>query len=92
MRSTARVDIGEQAMENRQMDASFLARSQLMDRLAALIRHHGWTQREAASRLGVTQPRISDLTRGKIDLFSLDTLVDMAALAGLHPHIVLHGG
>jgi predicted XRE-type DNA-binding protein len=78
-------------MENRQPEASFLARSQLMDRLAELIRHQGWTQREAASRLGVTQPRISDLTRRKVDLFSLDTLVDMAALAGLNPHIVLQG-
>ena len=87
-----RAEVGGQAIENQQMDASSLARSQLMDRLAALIRHHGWTQREAASRLGVTQPRISDLTRGKVDLFSLDTLVDMAALAGLNPHIVLHGG
>lgn len=86
-----RADIGGQAIENRQLDASFLARSHLMDRLATLIRHHGWTQREAASRLGVTQPRISDLTRGKVDLFSLDTLVDMAALAGLNPHIVLQG-
>ena len=86
-----RAEIGGHAIGNRQMDVSFLARSQLMDRLAALIRHHGWTQREAASRLGVTQPRISDLTRGKVDLFSLDTLVDMAALAGLNPHIVLQG-
>ena len=40
------------------------------------------TQAEAAKRLGVTQPRISDLMRGKVDLFSLDTLVDMLALAG----------
>ncbi len=86
-----RVDVGGYAMENRQPEASFLARSQLMDRLAELIRHQGWTQREAASRLGVTQPRISDLTRRKVDLFSLDTLVDMAALAGLNPHIVLQG-
>src|SRR5664280_638181 len=39
---------------------------------------------EAAVRLGVTQPRISDLVRGKIDLFSLDSLVNMVAAAGLH--------
>ena len=42
------------------------------------------TQAEAARRLGVTQPRISDLTRGKIDLFSIDTLVNMLTAAGLH--------
>ncbi|MBN9609851.1 MAG: XRE family transcriptional regulator [Actinobacteria bacterium] len=33
---------------------------------------------------GVTQPRISDLARGKIDLFSIDTLVNMVTAAGLH--------
>jgi predicted XRE-type DNA-binding protein len=38
----------------------------------------------AAKRLGVTQPRVSDLMRGRIDLFGLDTLVNMATAAGLH--------
>jgi predicted XRE-type DNA-binding protein len=42
------------------------------------------TQSEAAKLLGVTQPRISDLMRGKIELFGLDTLVNMIAAAGLH--------
>jgi predicted XRE-type DNA-binding protein len=42
------------------------------------------SQSEAAELLGVTQPRVSDLTRGKIDLFGLDTLVNMAGAAGLH--------
>ena len=37
-----------------------------MGKLSELIRVQGWTQKEAAARLGVTQPRISDLTRGKI--------------------------
>jgi predicted XRE-type DNA-binding protein len=73
----------------RQPEASFAARSELMGKLSELIKHQGWTQKEAAAKLGVTQPRISDLTRGKIDLFSLDTLVDMAAVAGMKPHIVL---
>jgi predicted XRE-type DNA-binding protein len=73
----------------RQPEASFAARSELMGKLAELIKHQGWTQTEAAAKLGVTQPRISDLTRGKIELFSLDTLVDMAAVAGMKPYIVL---
>jgi predicted XRE-type DNA-binding protein len=47
----------------------------------------GWTQVEAARRLGVTQPRISDLLRGKINLFALDTLVNMLAAAGLHVEV-----
>ena len=58
-------------------------RSALMMDLEAFIRSQGWTQAEAARRLGVTQPRVSDLLRGKINLFSLDALVAMAA-AGLH--------
>jgi len=72
--------------------ASVAARFELMSKLSELIKFQGWTQKEAAAKLGVTQPRISDLTRGKIDLFSLDTLVDMAAVAGLKPHIVLVEG
>ena len=42
------------------------------------------TQAEAARLFGVTQPRISDLMRGKVNLFGLDALVNMAAAAGLH--------
>ncbi len=72
-----------------EIEASVAARSELMGKLSELIRVQGWTQKQAAARLGVTQPRISDLTRGKIELFSLDTLVDMAAVAGMRPHIVL---
>lgn len=41
------------------------------------------TQAEAARRLGITQPRLNDLLRGKIANFSLDTLIDLAAQAGL---------
>jgi predicted XRE-type DNA-binding protein len=47
------------------------------------IRRKGWSQSEAARRLGVAQPRVSDLMRGKITLFELDTLVNMAVAAGL---------
>ena len=87
------IEFGERSIAiARQAEASFTARSELMVKLSELIKHQGWTQREAAAKLGVTQPRISDLTRGKIDLFSLDTLVDMAAVAGMKPHIVLAAG
>ncbi|MGY2808698.1 helix-turn-helix domain-containing protein [Bradyrhizobium sp. USDA 4506] len=41
------------------------------------------SQSQAAKLFGVTQPRISDLTRGKVDVFGLDALVNMAAMAGL---------
>ncbi|MHB1263947.1 MAG: XRE family transcriptional regulator [Gemmatimonadaceae bacterium] len=42
------------------------------------------SQADAARLLGVSQPRISSLVRGKIDLFSIDALVDMLARAGYH--------
>jgi predicted XRE-type DNA-binding protein len=59
-------------------------RSVLMTALRDHIVQAGLSQSEAAKVLGVTQPRISDLMRGKIDLFALDTLVNMIAAAGLH--------
>jgi predicted XRE-type DNA-binding protein len=59
-------------------------RASLMYKLTTFIAAERMTQAEAAKRLGVTQPRISDLTRGKIDLFSIDTLVNMLSSAGLH--------
>lgn len=61
-------------------------RSALMIAIKARIKRHGWTQAEAAQHLGVTQPRISDLMRGKVDLFGLDALIGMAAAAG-QPHV-----
>ena len=59
-------------------------RSGLMMALEQHITRSGWSQQEAATMLGVSQPRISDLVRGKIHLFSLDMLVNMAAAAGMH--------
>ena len=58
-------------------------RSALMIGLKAHIKQAGLSQSQAAKLFGVTQPRISDLMRGKIGLFSLDTLVTMLAAAGM---------
>jgi predicted XRE-type DNA-binding protein len=58
-------------------------RSELMTALRKFIEKEGLTQAEAAKRLKVSQPRISDLTRGKISRFSLDTLVNMLTDAGI---------
>ena len=58
-------------------------RSSLMMNLKNHIISTGLTQAEAAKLLSVTQPRLSDLMRGKINLFGIDTLVNMAAAAGL---------
>jgi predicted XRE-type DNA-binding protein len=59
-------------------------RSTLIMALKDHIARTGLSQSEAAKLLGVTQPRISDLMRGKIELFGLDTLVNMIGAAGLH--------
>jgi predicted XRE-type DNA-binding protein len=58
-------------------------RSELMTALRKFIEHQGLTQAAAAKRLKVSQPRISDLTRGKISRFSLDSLVNMLTDAGM---------
>lgn len=70
-----------------QQAASMRARSELMMSLTEVIRERGMTQGDAAALFGVTQPRMSDLMRGKISLFSLDTLIDMAATAGMSPTV-----
>lgn len=67
--------------------ASMKARAALMMELSAAIQERGMTQGAAAALFGVTQPRISDLIRGKVNLFSLDTLIDMAATAGMSPMV-----
>jgi predicted XRE-type DNA-binding protein len=58
-------------------------RSQMMTALRTFLEKEGLTQAQAAKRLKVTQPRISDLTCGKISRFSLDALVNMLTKAGL---------
>jgi predicted XRE-type DNA-binding protein len=59
-------------------------RSSLIIALREHLTREGMSQTQAAKMLGVTQPRVSDLMRGKIDLFGLDMLVNMATAAGLH--------
>jgi predicted XRE-type DNA-binding protein len=62
-------------------------RAALMMALNEQLERAGLTQAEAAKLLGVTQPRVSDLVRGKINLFALDSLVNMAVAAGLRVEI-----
>ncbi len=59
-------------------------RSVLMTELKNYLIRENLNQSQAATLLGVTQPRVSDLMRGKINLFGLDALVNMATAAGLH--------
>jgi predicted XRE-type DNA-binding protein len=64
-------------------------RTNLMIRLSKLIETRGLTQAEAARLFRVTQPRVSDLVRGKIDRFSIDTLVAMLGHAGVSVQVVI---
>jgi predicted XRE-type DNA-binding protein len=58
-------------------------RSELMYALSDIIRDRGLKQKDAAKLFGVSQPRISDLKRGKMDAFTIDSLVTMLARAGM---------
>jgi len=69
---------------------SLRLRADLMVQVRQLIEDQKLTQTAAAKVLGVTQPRVSDLVRGKIDLFSIDTLVDMLARAGIRVALRIH--
>jgi len=64
-------------------------RAQLLIGLEHWLEKSRMTQAEAAKVLGVTQARVSDLKRGKIDRFSMDLLVRLAARAGLKPKLKL---
>lgn len=58
-------------------------RADLMIRVEKYVNRSGMTQAEAARELGITQPRLNQLLKGKIQLFSLDALVNMLAEAGM---------
>ncbi len=66
-----------------------LVRSDLMIKVQKLIASRRLKQAEAAKILRVTQPRVSDLLRGRIDLFSTDMLIDMLARLGIRVRLVL---
>lgn len=62
-------------------------RTEVMIRTAQQLKERGWTQAEAARHLGITQPRVSRLLKGKAEEFSLDMLLTLAARAGLHTEL-----
>ena len=89
MKSQTFTSIWDAIEDTPQAAASMRARSTLLMELANIIQQRGMTQAEAAELFGVTQPRISDLMRGKFNLFSLDMLMNMAATAGMSPMVKL---
>jgi predicted XRE-type DNA-binding protein len=68
---------------------SMKLRATLANEIIERIRDRKLTQAKAAELIGVTQPRISDLMRGRLDVFSLDTLVDIADRVGLRTRMVV---
>ena len=81
------------ALEDSPEDAATMTmRSDVMAIIAATVRGWSTTEAEAARRLGLTQPRLDDLLRGKISKFSLDTLLTLARRAGLQVKIDDHIG
>jgi predicted XRE-type DNA-binding protein len=66
-----------------------LVRADLLIQLQKALASRGLTQVKAAKILRVTQPRVSDLLRGRIDLFSTDSVIDMLARLGIHVRFVL---
>jgi len=59
-----------------------------MIRLERELRSRGLTQARAAKLLGISQPRVSDMLRGRVELFSADALIDMLARLGIKVRIV----
>jgi predicted XRE-type DNA-binding protein len=75
------------AIEDSEEEATNMKiRSQLMSTLTEKLKLRKLSQAESAKLLGVTQPRISDLFRGRVDLFSIDTLVNMLSKLGFRVH------
>jgi predicted XRE-type DNA-binding protein len=64
-------------------------RADLLIQIQKALKARGLKQAEAAKVLGVTQPRVSDLARGRIDLFSVDGLIDMLARLGIRVRLVV---
>lgn len=75
--------------DTREQAANLRARAELMQKIAEIVRENGWTQVEAATRCGVTQPRMNDLLRGRVSRFSLDALVNIATAIGRRVHVEL---
>jgi predicted XRE-type DNA-binding protein len=69
-----------------------LVRADLLIQVQKTVASRRLTQKQAAKVLRVTQPRVSDLLRGRIDLFSTDALIDMLARLGVGVRLVIKPG
>lgn len=67
--------------------ANLKARAEVLLALSQRVRSWNISQEAAATRLGITRPRVNDLLQGKLGKFSLDALVNLATAAGLRLEI-----
>lgn len=86
---TARPGMEDGAIDAALEPENLRLRGELMRAIGQVVQANGWTQAEAARACGVTQPRMSDLLRGKAGHFSLDALVNMAARLGRRVQVAL---
>jgi len=77
---------------SREESEHLLVRADLLIQVQKIIASRRFTQAEAANVLRITQPRVSDLVRGRIDLFSTDALIDMLARLGVGVRLVVKPG
>jgi predicted XRE-type DNA-binding protein len=75
-------NIFESITEDKSLAADLQFRSDLMMTLIDIIEHRGWKQSDIAEALDIPQPRVSELLRGKISLFSSDRLIGYLAKLG----------
>jgi len=83
MKARAYRSVWDALEDSPEQAANMRLRSELMIALRAQVEAWDTTQARAARRLRITQPRLNDLLRGRIDKFSLDALVSLAEHAGL---------
>jgi predicted XRE-type DNA-binding protein len=83
MKARTFANVWEALEDNSEDAANMTMRSNVMTAINETVRGWSTTQARAARRLGITQPRLNDLLRGRINKFSLDTLLILATRAGL---------
>ena len=83
MKAKTFANVWDALSDSREEAATMKIRSDVMIAITDTVQGWDTTQARAASRLGVTQPRLNDLLQGRINKFSLDALLTLAARAGL---------
>lgn len=69
--------------------ANLKIRAALMRAIEEQLEKRSLTQAQASKLLGISQPRISDLKRGKMHLFTIDMLVNILTKLGKPVHLII---